>query len=345
MVLNNTNDGEWVAFNKDADSSGFEAIARPSSKLVRLSNHAVIRRKSDRRSSGSKDDSISVATWMKKPINSDASWAPVAAPPPAFRSSAKDEHPVASKKRPPKHLAKSTAPTLDGPNPVSSSSESSSSASGQQRRSRSISRTSRSSQRGNSRPRSTAPPSINVPLKSQSSIRSKSPSIISKKESSGNGKEPSPSSRRGRSRTRNPGETTKVIQQSSTTATAVASRGRSISQSRISQRERSSSATSRRSSTKNTVQVSGTKIRTGGRPPITSPRAGGTRPPVSTGIRRSRSTSRNASPRSRSVSRTRSQSRNPSPSTLRTRKEVRNPVHGSNSVGGSLPQRRGPSSG
>ena len=346
MVLKNMNDGGWVAFSKDADSSGFEAIARPSSKVVQLSNHATIRRKANRRiSSGSKDDSISVATWMKKPINSDASWAPVAAPPPASRSNVNEEHPVASKKRPPKHLAKSTAPTLDGPNPVSSSSESSSSASGQRRRSRSKSRTSRSSHRDNSRPRSTAPPSINLPLKSQSSIRSRSPSIVSKKESSGQVRDPS--SRRGRSRTRNPGETTKVIQQSSTTATAVASRGRSISQSRISQRERSSSAASRRSSTRSNVQVSGTKVRTGGRPPVTSPRAGGTRPPdmYSTGSRRSRSTSRNAAPRSRSTSRTRSQSRNPPPSTLRSRTEVRNPVHGSNSVGGPLPQRGGHSSG
>jgi len=327
MVLKNENK-EWVAFNNDSSSSGFEAIALPSSKSLRISNRTTSIRNADRRNS-SKDDTISVATWMKKPINSDASWAPIA--PPATRSNINDEHPVASKKRPPKNSTRSNNTNLDGPNPVSSSSESSSSS---ERQSRSISRT-RSSQRGNSRPRSTAPPSITVPLKSERLIRPEQSCIESKKESSYNIMEPS--SRRGRSRTRNPGET-KVLQQSSVT-TAVASRGRSISQPRrLSQRERSSSAS--RQSSRSTVQIPGSKIRSGGRPPVTSPRAGTRLPDMyPTGNRRSRSTSRIPVPRPRSVSR--SHTRNPPPITHATRREMRSSVHGSNSVGGPVTKSRG----
>ena len=148
MVVNNVNE-EWVAFSKD-DSSIFEAEFPKSPPVaVKKSNrHGKSARKSN------KDDTQSVATWMNKPINSDASWAPMA--PPAPHMGENEEHPVRYlKKRPPAKVKESSS--SDGSNPVSSSSSDSSTS---ERQSRSTSRT-KSSKRSNSKPR---PIAVAVPV-------------------------------------------------------------------------------------------------------------------------------------------------------------------------------------
>ena len=168
MVLNNVNE-EWVAFGKE-DSSIFEAEfpASPPVAVKKSDRYGKSARKSGksaRKSSKSKDDTNSVATWMNKPINSDASWAPMA--PPALHMGDDEEHPVRYlKNRPPAKVKESTS--SDDSNPVSSSSSDSSTS---ERQSRNTSRT-KSSKRSTSKPRPVAvavpvlkaPPQKKIPL-------------------------------------------------------------------------------------------------------------------------------------------------------------------------------------
>lgn len=314
MVLK-TESIEWVAFQNDtvaSSSSGIERSDASSPKSIKLTNRSASLWSTGRSNSYIKDDTTSVATWMKKPINSDASWAPVAPPVTRLR----DEHPVTIKKRPPKHPIDSISLTIDSSqNPVSSSSDSSSSS---QQRTYSVSQTASSTKRGNSRSRSAAPPLINVSIKSkqETAVVPKIPSIESRNKIRN---EQRSSFRRARSRTRNPGEA-KVVQGPSSTV-AVASRGRSISQSRSQRRQNQRSPSISHRSNCSSQSVISTR-----RSPITSPRNGIRRPDVySSGNRRSRS---------------RSTSRNPIPRP--PRREIRNSIHGSNSVGGSVKQRQCP---
>ncbi|KAG7355561.1 zinc finger C3HC4 type domain containing protein [Nitzschia inconspicua] len=127
---------EWVAFNDEGTSSGFEAIVAPSATLARRSSRSKVGETSGmhHQDRGHHDlDNSTVATWMKQPINSDASWAPVA--PPESRTLPREEHPTANKKRPPKNREIGTSSAMDppdgsmnfhGPNPVSSDSSESS---------------------------------------------------------------------------------------------------------------------------------------------------------------------------------------------------------------------------
>mmetsp|Transcript_4761 Transcript_4761/g.11595 ORF Transcript_4761/g.11595 Transcript_4761/m.11595 type:complete len:747 (+) Transcript_4761:220-2460(+) len=292
MVLKTTTE-EWVAFSDDGHSTGFEATP-PS--------HSSFDRRRGRGESGDKSskDDTTVATWMKKPINSDASWAPVSPPPGHHLKSGKRNPLIALKKRSPK-VPKSPS------NPVSSSSESSSSRS-----------KARSPQNSSSRPRATAPISIDVQLQSHNANRVRASSIEpSKRESS-----------RGRSRTRGQSGSQKanaVVVQSPVTPLVSARRGRSTSQNRSSTvRERSSSASHR--SNRSSVQASDKKLRNLTRPPVTAP-LGGNR--LQETHNRSRSNSRNPGLRSRSTSRTRTNNLPP-----KTRREMRNPGHESRSVGG-----------
>lgn len=265
---------------------------------------------------------------MKEPINSDASWAPVA-PPSAAAAPQAQEHRTATKKRPPRtqsgfvateppvETSSSRRPrqNLNGPNPVSSDSSSSSEQPSRGRSSgRSVSR-SRSSQ-------PTAPLADNISLPVD-------PSAGSNSGSSRESRQNRELSGRGRSRTRSSelkiltGITESPILQPQP---AIA-RGRSGSRTRSrssSIRERSSSTTRR-----NTLPVPGANPRSGSRPPSNS------------AAHRPRSTSRTPVTRSRSVSRTRPAK--PPPSTSRTRRQMQVSVPGSNSVGGS--QRRPSASG
>lgn len=289
MVLKNLNE-EWVAFNEEETcTSGFEVEFPPSPVSFQQPSNRFS--KSARKS---KKDDTSVATWMNKPINSDASWAPMAPPKPHMEKN--EEHPVrAAKKRPPvvKKLSSS-----DDSNPVSSSSESSSS----ERQSRSTSRT-RSSKRSDSKP---TPIAVAVP------VLKAPPHKL-------------PLSPRGRSRSRRPDAPVTHAQQQPVTV----QRGRSVSQTRQSRRERSSSA-----SRQSTTRSSETNLRSS-RPPVTSPRIG------SNGRSRSTSRTRNRIPRARSTSRSR-QGAAP-PTTLRTRREMRGSGHGYSSVG--APDHRRPAGG
>uniref|UniRef100_A0A7S4AH86 FYVE-type domain-containing protein n=1 Tax=Pseudo-nitzschia australis TaxID=44445 RepID=A0A7S4AH86_9STRA len=314
MVLNNTND-EWVAFSDDVNAAGFEAGLEsfdcPNDNLDQIEF-------GEKSSKYDDTDTTTVATWMKKPINSDASWAPVSPPAKHRLKRNKDNPVIAHKKRPPK-APKSPLGSRDDSNPISSSSESSSS------RSRA-----RSPKRTSSRPITTAPMSIDVSLKSHNASRTKSSSIKpSKRESSRNGKG------RGRSRTRNldasQHKADSAIVQAPVAPIPLVPRGRSTSQNRPATRERSSS----RQSTRSIIRAADNKLRNLSRPPVTSP-LGGNRLPET--HHRSRSNSRNPVPRSRSTSRPRSN--NLPPTTHRPRKEMRNPVHDSRSVGGPAPQQR-----
>jgi len=95
-----------------------------------------------------------------------------------------------------------------------------------------------------------------------------------------------------------------------------------MSQTRSSRRERSSSASRR--STQSTARALDTKFRSRDRPPVTSLRLGNRLPETHSGL--SRSTSKSRFPRPRSMSRSRTKTL--PPSTLRTRREMRNSVHG-----------------
>ena len=290
MVFNNKNE-EWVAFDKD-DSSIFEAEF-PSSPV---SFHGSKRFGKNARKSH-KDDTNSVATWMKKPINSDASWAPMAPPSPHMEIN--EEHPVRYQKRRPPVISKQSA-SSDDSNPVSSSSDSSSS----ERQSRSTSRT-RSSKRSDSKQKTIAV-AVAVP------VLKAPPRKL-------------PLSPRGRphSQIRDSTSVTRVRQQPIVTV----QRGRSVSKTRSSGRERSSSASRR--SIQSAAPVSDAKVRSRDRPPMTSPRIGNRLSETRPG--RSRSTSRNRIPRARSTSR--SQPMNISPTTNRTRRDMRSLGHGYSSVG------------
>lgn len=131
---------EWVAFSEEGTSTGFEAIVPPAAALSRRSSRSkrgesVRKQSSNKKESDHHDDldSSTVSTWMKQPINSDASWAPVA--PPASRVHPREEHPTANKKRPPRNREGTSLATdppvvssnFHGPNPVSSDSSDSSS--------------------------------------------------------------------------------------------------------------------------------------------------------------------------------------------------------------------------
>jgi hypothetical protein len=300
MVYGNNSEGcEWVAFeNGQANGeSGFEAIADNARSRRGVS--------AKRRSKGSKNDSnASVATWMKQPINSDASWAPVAPP---NAKILRTEPPTAGKRRPPRQereVSNARTPSsnaqetnstrrqnLNGPNPVSSDSSASSSAD-----------RAASSSRGRSVERRQSPQSFER-------------------------KPPKNESRRGRSRTRGVTEITSAVQ-----PPRQFSRGRSTSQSRTGtlDRERSTSA-SRRSSPTTPTAAELRRGRSGSRPPPTS---GNHR-------QRSRSDSRTPVTRARSTSRTKPTGNRPPPSTSRTRREMNTrPVDsGSNSVGPGVPKR------
>ena len=302
MVLGGVDD-EWVAFSQD-DASGFETNLHSSSVSFRQTDRLGLRKARMK----NKNDDTTIATWMEKPINSDASWAPLAPPP--IHSSKDEQHPVlAMKKRPPK-LSKTESASRDDSNPVSSSSESSSS----ERQSRSSSRP-RSSNRYDSKPLSVAVPVLNTSPKNESVPR------------------------RGRSRIRSPnGSTSKQCNPNSVVLRppmAAVRRGRSMSQTRVSRRERSSSA-SRRSTQSNAP--SDAKLRNRDRPPVTSPRLGNRLTEPHCG--RSRSSSRGRFARQRSVSRSRT--KNLPPSTLRTRREMRNTGRANMSVGGNSSDHRRP---
>lgn len=304
-ISNNMVFEEWVAFDED-ESSRFEA-ALPSSPVRFESNGFANFEKKK-----SKDDAISVATWMKKPINSDASWAPMA--PPTTNLNQKGEHPVrAHKKRPPK-ISKDDSGSRDDTNPVSSSSEDSSS----ERRSRTSSKN-KSPKRYNSKPIPVALPVSNGSAKKE------------------------PLSRRGRSRSRvrDPSPSARANKNSPVILSpiAVAQRSRSISQTRPSRRERSSSASRR--STQSKTRGSDSKLRSRERPPVTSPRLGNRL--AETHSRRSRSTSRNRVPRTRSVSRSRTP--NLIPNTLRTKRETASSGHGYASANNPSSDHRRPTNG
>lgn len=290
MELNDTND-DWVAFNDDASSFGFEASVRAPKTSARNS-HRHSRKEHGGKSS--KDDTISVATWMKKPIKPDASWAPLS--PPRAKG-----HPILARKKRAPDASKASAGSRDDMNPASSSSESSSS----ERQSRSASRARSPPRRDDSRIKPSAPLSIDV-------------------------KESRDKSSRGRSRTKGPTKPPSKHYQGEPSPVVVV-RGRSMSQTRSSQRGRSSS-TSRHDK----VRAPETKLRDRSRPPVTSPRLNGRYPEGHSG-RRSRSTSRNPpTSRHRSVSRARSNNLPP----------PRNPVNCSNSLGMGCtgPSQRRPSS-
>mmetsp|Transcript_20809 Transcript_20809/g.51598 ORF Transcript_20809/g.51598 Transcript_20809/m.51598 type:complete len:749 (-) Transcript_20809:211-2457(-) len=291
MVLNSKIE-EWVAFDEENTcTSGFEVEFPPSPVSFHQNGRGFgksVRKKS------SKDDTQSVATWMKKPINSDASWAPMAPPKPHMERN--EEHPVRAQKRRPPAVARHSS--SDDSNPVSSSSESSAS----ERQPRSTSRP-RSSKRSESKP---TPIAVAVPVLKAPPQKP----LLSPKG-------------RGRSRVTDSSSVGHARQQPIVTV----QRGRSVSQTRQSRRERSSSASRR--SVQTTTRVE-TKMRSRDRPPVTSPRM------VANSGRsgRSRSTSRARIPRARSTSRTR-QAAAP-PNTLRTRREMRNPAHGYSSVGAPI---------
>lgn len=304
MVLGGIED-EWVAFSQD-EKSGFETKVHSSQVSFRQRDRLCLRESGMKHS----HDDKSIATWMEKPINSDASWSPLA-PPPTY-SNKDEQHPVlALKKRQPKTL-KIEAASRDDSNPVSSSSESSSS----ERQSRSSSRP-RSSNRCNSKPSSVAVPTLNTSPKKEAL------------------------SRRGRSRIRSPNGSNSMQRNPNSVVLrppmAAIRRGRSISQTRTSGRERSSSASRR--STQSTV-TSDTKLRSWDRPPVTSSRLGNRLTETHCG--RSRSSSRSRFPRPRSMSRPRK--KNLPPSTLRTRRETRNSGHGNMSVCGPNSDHRRPAS-
>eukprot|EP00535_Pseudo-nitzschia_heimii_P005498 CAMPEP_0197186784 /NCGR_PEP_ID=MMETSP1423-20130617/14612_1 /TAXON_ID=476441 /ORGANISM="Pseudo-nitzschia heimii, Strain UNC1101" /LENGTH=724 /DNA_ID=CAMNT_0042638191 /DNA_START=135 /DNA_END=2310 /DNA_ORIENTATION=+ len=295
-------DDEWVAFNQD-HTSGFETELHTSSASCTQSDLGL-----RKRGTKNNNDDTSIATWMKKPINSDASWAPLAPPPTNFKNS--DQHPVrALKKRPPK-ISKNESASRDDSNPVSSSSESSFS----ERQSRSSSRP-RSSNKNDSKPLSVVVPNLSRSPKNESL------------------------SRRGRSRIRSPNGSIGMQRNPNSVVLrppmAAVRRGRSMSQTRVSSRERSSSASHR--SSQSTVP-SDTKLRSRDRPPVTSPRLGNRLTETHGG--HSRSSSRSRFARQRSVSRSRS--KNLPPSTLRTRREMRNSGRAHTSVCGHSSDHRRP---
>lgn len=321
MVAGSGNSTEWVAFQNDVDSSGFEAMAPPLTTISKKANRGKIVELTRTRSA-SNHDTLSVASWMKQPINSDASWAPVV-PPPAAGAHPAQEHPTANKKRPPRTqsgttltepsvtLAASRRPrhNPNGPNPVSSDSSSSSDRPSRGRSSeRVVKRT------GSKMLTSTLTFTTSLPVDA-----STGPTSSSLREA----RQPGDTSGRGRSRTRNRDTTvnTAVAEAAILQQPPAISRGRSSSRTRSSIRERSLSTTRR-----NTMQAAGSRPRSGSRPPSNS------------SAHRQRSTSQTPVTRSRSVSRTRVAM--PPPSTSRTRRELRTSASATGGgVGGS--RRRG----
>jgi hypothetical protein len=309
MVFSAAGVSEWVAFEQGNNhgDGGFEAVVCPINKNGRPKKSDSKRGDSARRRNA---DSASVTSWMKQPINSDASWAPVAAP---KSNTPSTEHPTANKRRPPRARKSSN---IDPPtrrrlssNPVSSS-DSDTSTADRQSRGRSVERA----------------------ASSKSLQRSASKTKESRQATD---------SRRGRSRTRPVTETVEapLVQVS----VNMKGRGRSSSRSRTTTpaRDRSTSGTRTRPDRSTSVTRTRSNATTASR--------SGSRPPPTSGARRSRSNSRTPVTRARSTSRTRATGARPPvggapgarppPSTTRTRREMRTPVPTSNSVGPGLPRR------
>mmetsp|Transcript_115692 Transcript_115692/g.172896 ORF Transcript_115692/g.172896 Transcript_115692/m.172896 type:complete len:777 (-) Transcript_115692:192-2522(-) len=308
----NSGSCEWVAFEQEQSSggNGFEAIVRPTKEAPRIKRGESARRRNN--------DSVSVSSWMKQPINSDASWAPIE--PPSTHQTATDQ-PKPTNNRPPRVRTSTMALEQAGThrrkksvhNPVSSDSSAASS-SDRKSRGRSVERNATNA----------------LP------VNAKNPSELSKSRSKDS---------RGRSRTRHSTEVVETPSVRGSSRDAASrdaapsrgtsrearssrrhSRGRSSSRSRTGtstkERDRSTSMTRRSTSTLN----GDNRSRASSRPPPTSSN------------RRSRSSSRTTVTRPRSTSRTRSS--RPPPSTSRTRREMRTVAVSTSSVGGSVSRRQ-----
>lgn len=257
---------EWVAFAGQTEDNGFEAIVTSSRKSSSgrrpPSQSASARRRHP-------SDAPSVSTWMKQPVATDKSMAPLA-PPRSPRE--RTDHPVANKHRPPRSrtssFADSSAPRT---NPVSSSDESSSSE-----------RCASSRGRGVQRSTSAAVP--------RASSRGRDAST---------GKKAVSDSRRSRSRSRAPPVELRD--------TAVVHMGNAHSRGRSSSRTRSSTIVTAEHS--NSVQnQNSTRSRSSSRPPsttVTRSRSASRNPTVA----RTRSASRTRSNKPPSTSRTRREMR------------------------------------
>ena len=179
MVVDSEN-SDWVSF----EGEGFETVVRDKYDSV-----SVLPQKSERVQR--KVDSPSVTSWMKTPIESDRSWAPVA--PPESR-----EPPVAPMRRPPR------TPTRPRQKPVTSASDSDVSSSGHNRGkvSEMPKRRGRSSSRSRTGPK-TQSPTRRPPTRtrSTSSRQSSSGNSVSRRPS---GSRPPSSARRSRSTSRTP---------------------------------------------------------------------------------------------------------------------------------------------
>jgi hypothetical protein len=85
MVFSRGNE-EWVAFAEydDTGEAGFEAVIRSSEPIRVAPNRLGSTRKP-------KSDASATSSWMKKPINTDSSWAPVVPPETREPSSARKQ--------------------------------------------------------------------------------------------------------------------------------------------------------------------------------------------------------------------------------------------------------------
>lgn len=129
MVLGGQNSGgsEWVAFADQPTEGGFEAIVTSRIKSSSSGRPRPPRRSESERMRRQPSETASVSSWMKQPINTDNTLAPLAPP---VASLAKSEHPVANKRRPPRNRPSSNHEVSSAhqrANPVSSSDESASS--------------------------------------------------------------------------------------------------------------------------------------------------------------------------------------------------------------------------
>jgi FYVE zinc finger len=324
-------DKDWVPF--DHGNVKFEATA------LKAKRGESVRRKNS--------SNQSTESWMKKPINSDASWLPVAPPvaraPEAQSKSAALQSPAQVTR--PRVLARRTSTSTTATNPVSSDSSSSSDRNSIRNRGRTAdlivspqmdvipdrsqrSRSTRRSQTASVPPSGTAPP----PQSSSKSGRGRSSSRARTSQ-------PSPARRRSLSQQRQPspapngrGRSSSRTQTSSTTRTRSTSRARSSSRTPTVATKRRSRSNSRTSSvqprarsssrTRTTPHDSSTQLSASGHShlPVRQESAG------------------NVSQRSRSRSRG-----GPPPCTSRTRREMSG-IRSScaSSVGPGLPPRHSP---
>lgn len=326
-------DKEWVAF--DQSNVKFEATALRAK-----------RGESVRRSNVSSNQSTE--SWMKKPINSDASWLPVA--PPAARSQDLQSKAMQSpaKVTRPKVLSRQASRGTAATNPVSSDSSSSSERNSIRNRGRTTDmiaspqmdvipdrsqRSHRSRSRSTRRSQTSAmPPHGTVPQPSSTSGRGRSSSRHRKSQ-------PSPVRRRSLSQQRPP-------------SPAPNGRGRSSSRTRTSgttTRNRSSSRA--RSNSRTPTVTTKRRSRSNSKTPSVQPRARSSSR-TRNSLHDSGSTNLSASNHSHipirqestgSINRRPSTSRGgPPPSTSRTRREMSGIRNSASSVGPGLPPRHSP---